>query len=124
MTPQPLLERLIAAFRGGVTCLIDTQLCIIRTLHSNNTRSLYLLTYDSAINYFAANSSTPLGQRIGVLEPTRYKRHPSHGQRAMIVECQLGKLPAPEGHPESRLVPGVTEGHSGRKALIEGVSAR
>ena len=113
-----------AAFRGGVTCLIDTQLYIIIIIYTNHTVDLYVLKHDCAINYFAANSSTPLGQRIGLLEPTRHKRHPSHGERAMIVECQLGKLPAPEGHPESRLVPGVTEGHSGRKALNEGVSAR
>ena len=114
----------IAAFRGCVTCLIDTQRRIMNPLYTNNNSDLYGVKYDCAINYFAANSSTPLGQRIGLLEPTRHKRHPSHGERAMIVECQLGKLPAPEGHPESRLVPGVTEGHSGPKALNEGVSAR
>ena len=93
-------------------------------LYTNDNSDLYGVKYDCAINYFAANSSTPLGQRIGLLEPTRHKQHPSYGERAMTVECQLGKLPAPEGHPESRLVPGVTEGHSGRKALNEGVSAR
>ena len=116
--------RFTAAFRGCVTCLIDTQRRIMKPLYTNDNSDLYGVKYDCAINYFAANSSTPLGQRIGLLEPTRHKRHPSHGERAMIVECQLGKLPAPEGHPESRLVPGVTEGHSGRKALNEGVSAR
>ena len=120
---EPLLG-MNAAFRGCVTCLIDTQRRIMNPLYTNDNSDLYGVKYDCAINYFAANSSTPLGQRIGLLEPTRHKRHPSHGERAMIVECQLGKLPAPEGHPESRLVPGVTEGHSGPKALNEGVSAR
>src|SRR5260370_42325279 len=42
----------------------------------------------------------------------------------MAVGSQLGKLPAPEGRPGSRLVPGVMEGHCGRKARNEGVSAR
>ena len=41
----------------------------------------------------------------------------------MAVEFQLGKLPAPEGHPGSRLVPGVTECQYGRKARNKGVSA-
>ena len=47
----------------------------------------------------------------------------SSGERAIAVECQLGKLPSPEGHPGSRLVPGVTEGHGARKARNEGASA-
>ena len=41
----------------------------------------------------------------------------------MAVGSRLGKLAAPEGRPESRLVPGVMEGDCGRKARNEGISA-
>ena len=64
-----------------------------------------------------------VGQANRLAEADRLQATPSSGERAMAVECQLGKLPAPEGHPGSRLVPGVTEGHCARKARNEGVSA-
>jgi beta-lactamase regulating signal transducer with metallopeptidase domain/protocatechuate 3,4-dioxygenase beta subunit len=53
-----------------------------------------------------------LSDRVGL--------HPAT-ERAMAVGTQLGKFPAPEGHPGSCFVQGVTEVHRGRKAPNERV---
>jgi len=105
-----------AAFRGGATCLVDTQLRIIIIGYPRTTYYKYVLGDVCAIDCFAANSSTPSGQRIGLLEPPRQARHPSYGERVIGVGSQLGKLLAPEGRPVSRLLPGVADRERGREA--------
>jgi hypothetical protein len=66
----------------------------------------------------AADLVAPVDRRIRLLEQVREFLGAGHWSWV-----PLGKLPAPEGHPGSRLVPGVTDGHCGRKARNEGVSA-
>ena len=59
----------------------------------------------------------------GPVNRAAWNRRASSWERAIGVGSQLGKLPAPEGHPGSPLVPGVAEGDRGREARNEGGSA-
>jgi len=86
----------IADYRGGVTCLIDTQLCRIILY--------YNLELSFTFNVFT-NSGAPLGRRIGLPKPTRDFQPPSSGERARAVESRIDKLSAPVGPPKSGLVP-------------------